>query len=216
MTSAWHCGRIVAGHGVASGRDPGSPYPLGTIAMQQPFFMARGLDLSDCWQGTLNLAFDPLEVVLNDADFTFPMVRWTDRHPPETFSFWRVEIHSSSSEPTAGWIYQPHAETKQRHWQPATVIELLAPRVDGLTTGSELFIRDLKDRIRLIDGVRLRARLLEALKFRVLASQQDFFDDNGRSTRRSWLSSHHPEALVLPDHHLDKVWQQAKDLYTEL
>ena len=33
-------GRIVSGHGVASGRSDGSPYPAGTIAMQAPVFLS--------------------------------------------------------------------------------------------------------------------------------------------------------------------------------
>ena len=117
--------------------------------MQRPYFRELGLDLDPCWNGTLNLSFSPLEVVLHDADHTFNDVNWTDRHPPETFSFWRVHIRIPFESPVEGWIYQPHPETKQIHWQPPTVIELLAPNLGSLIPGCDLEILDPDDRIRL-------------------------------------------------------------------
>ena len=45
----WIRTTLVSGHGVASGGSTTSPYPEGTIAMQQPLFAQLGLDLSDCW-----------------------------------------------------------------------------------------------------------------------------------------------------------------------
>ena len=62
---------------------------------------------------------------------------------------------------------------------------------------------------------RLRSRLLESLKFRVLASQDLFFRDTAGDQRRDWLRRVHPEALELEDRDLDRVWNQAKQLYTE-
>ena len=38
-------GVIIQGHGVASGQGE-TPYPRGSIAMQKPFFLERGLDLA--------------------------------------------------------------------------------------------------------------------------------------------------------------------------
>jgi hypothetical protein len=79
----WIRTTLVCGHGVASGRSTTSPYPEGTIAMQRPLFAQLGLDLSDCWPGTLNLSVAPLEVQLRDPDHTFPHLHWTDLHPPK-------------------------------------------------------------------------------------------------------------------------------------
>mgnify|MGYP004244953261 CR=1 FL=1 len=87
----WIPAVLVRGHGVASGRSTTSPYPGGTIALQLPFFADLGLDLLHCWPGTLNLSVAPLELRLRDPDHRFPLVHWTDHHPPETFSFWRIE-----------------------------------------------------------------------------------------------------------------------------
>ena len=62
--------------------------------------------------------------------------------------------------------------------------------------------------------IRVRHRLLEFLKFRVLASQQTFEADT-MSNRQQWLSTMFPEALQLSEKELDQVWSQARWLYTE-
>ena len=71
-------GTVIAGHGVASGRESDSPYPAGTIALQRPFFQDLGLDLTDCFEGTLNVSVAPMELVLRDPDHTFECVDWSD------------------------------------------------------------------------------------------------------------------------------------------
>jgi len=62
---------------------------------------------------------------------------------------------------------------------------------------------------------RVRAVLLEFLKFRVLAAQQTFFSDETPEHRRAWLARVHPQALVLSDQQLDAVWKQAQQLYAD-
>ena len=215
MSADWLTGRLCAGHGVASGTSNESPYPDGTIRMQVPAFKAFGLDLSGCYFGTLNIDFAPLEVSLSDPDHLFEKLRWTELHPPETFSFWTVEIKASETEFVNGWIYYPHPETKERHWQPPTMLELLAPHLSGIEPGSTIQLRDQNGRIKLVDTIRLRARLLEFLKFRVLASQQTFFEADTLLKRQQWLSTMFPEALQLSEQNLDRVWTQARSLYTE-
>ena len=207
-------GTVIAGHGVASGRASDSPYPAGTISLQRPFFQDLGLDLADCFEGTLNVSVAPMELMLRDPDHTFECVDWSDRHPPETFSFWRIELIVDNVA-TPAWVYRPHPETKHRHWQPPSMVEVLSPFRRGLTTGSVVSLHDPRQRFRLIDGIRLRARLLEFLKFRVLASQASFFEAEHHVSRRDWLQSLHPEALQLSDDDLDRVWEQARTLYTE-
>ena len=61
--------------------------------------------------------------------------------------------------------------------------------------------------------IRAKAVLLEFLKFRVLAAEDDFFANNGRQHRREWLSVMHPQSLVLTDEQIDQVWIQAQALY---
>ena len=65
------------------------------------------------------------------------------------------------------------------------------------------------------EAIRARHRLLEFLKFRVLASQQTFFEADTLLKRQQWLSTMFPEALQLSEQDLDRVWSQARMLYTE-
>ena len=215
VTQEWIQGEIQQGHGVASGKNAQSPYPNGTIAMQAPFFKDLGLDLFNFWPGTLNISFKPLEVVLSNPDFTVENMSWTNLHPPETFSFWKVKLCRLDDCVVKGLIYYPHPETKSRHWQAASTLEVLAPWIENLDYGCPLKIKAAAGSLQLIDGCRLRAKLLEFLKFRVLASPIQFFSDTSIDGKRKWLKSTNPEFLALPDHDLDDVWKQAKSLYTE-
>ena len=65
------------------------------------------------------------------------------------------------------------------------------------------------------ERIKTRSMLLEFLKFRVLAAGQEFFDGTGLEHRRQWLALVHPQALALSDEELEKIWNQARILYTE-
>jgi hypothetical protein len=215
MTPGLFEGVVQQGHGVASGANTESPYPKGSIAIQSPFFKELGLDLSRYWQGTINLSFKPLEIVLSNPDYTFKNMYWTDLHPPETFSFWNIKIRTLDNDGFNGLIYYPHPETKSRHWQSSSTLEVLSPRIANLGYGCPLQVLAAEGCLQLIDGVRLRAKLLEFLKFRVLASPEQFFTDTSHQGKREWLRITNPEFLVLPNADLDYVWTQAMNLYTE-
>lgn len=213
-------GVLRQGHGVASGRAADSPYPAGTISLQAPFFAAAGLDLSPYQAATLNLDFSPGEWRLQHPDHHLEQLRWTEHHPPETFSFWRCLLRplATESDPEGPWIsaliYYPHPETKQAHHQPAGALELLAPPLGSVHPGAAFELRVDGRRCRLIQPARLRARLLEFLKFRVLAAQEAFFEIS-LPELRAWLQIHWPEACDLGDLDLERTLEQARVLYTE-
>lgn len=137
-------GELRKGYGVASG--PSADYPHGALERQVPIFKSRGLDLSDCFLGTLNLDIHPHVFEIVKPEFTFRAVRWTDLHPPEDFSFSRCQIFPDDGE-YDGWIYYPHPETKLRHFQNPSLLEVMAPFVPGLSTGQMLRIRLNPDRV---------------------------------------------------------------------
>jgi hypothetical protein len=225
----WVRCRLVAGHGVASGRAATSPYPAGTIHLQAPYFAARGIDLSPFFAGTLNLEAARGHWRLRDPDARVEALEWTDRHPPETFSFWHCRLRVPAAAAAVGsaglgaLIYYPHPETKRAHHQAPSCLELLAPWIPGLHPGAELELGVDPRRCRLIDPARLRARLLEFLKFRVLAAQEEFFvaflvpqssaGELDASRFRNWLQSLWPEALDLDDADLLATLEQARQLY---
>lgn len=130
-------GVVEPGHGVASGRAEDSPYPAGTIALQAPIFQALGLDLSPFFPGTLNVSIAPYGFILHQPDYQFRRVHWTDRHPPEDFSFMECRVIYQDRS-YAGLIYYPHPETKRVHFQQSTVLEVLVPWIEGVAYGDRL------------------------------------------------------------------------------
>ena len=135
MSEAWPCipGVIIQGHGVASGQGA-SPYPRGTLEMQKPFFLARGVDLSPYYEGTLNISIAPRAFAMTRPAITLRRVEWTKLHPPEDFSFSPCRL-TAGGVTADGLVYYPHPETKIRHFQDPAMIEVLAPWIDGLSYG---------------------------------------------------------------------------------
>jgi hypothetical protein len=132
-------GEVVPGYGVASGRSLDSPYPAGTIEMQMPFFQSLGLDLSDCFAGTINLSIEPYCFKLLNPAHTFHQVSWAPGFPPETFSFCPVQLQFQQLN-YPGWLYYPHPETKIGHFQSDRLMEILAPLIPDLHDGDRLVL----------------------------------------------------------------------------
>ena len=128
-------GILVEGYRVASG--PSKDYPYGALDRQRPIFKARGLDLSSYFNGTLNIDISPHTFKLVKPEFTFHHVEWTDLHPPEHFSFSRCKVVFRDVE-YGGWVYYPHPETKLRHFQNPSLIEVIAMPVPKIGYGDEL------------------------------------------------------------------------------
>lgn len=132
MRGLWVTGSVVAGHGVASGRSADSPYPAGTIALQAPAFLREGIDLSRFFAGTLNVDLAP-HVPQPAAAVFDRRLRWHGELE-ERFVLMPVRLRAAGREHAGLWYY-PHPATKPAHAQPATVVELLLPWIDGLATG---------------------------------------------------------------------------------
>jgi hypothetical protein len=128
-------GIVVEGHRVAS--QASRDYPYGTIDKQKPFFKALGLDLESFYSGTLNVSIAPLTVEIIAPEYTFRQVAWTDLHPPEDFSFspCRVRFGNAGYD---GYVYYPHPETKKRHFQAASILEILAEQIPAVSYGDEV------------------------------------------------------------------------------
>lgn len=141
MPTDWQrvSGIVQQGHGIASGQAADSPYPESSIQLQQPHFQALGLDLSPYFLGTLNISIAPHQFVMQSPAYTFPLVRWTERHPPETFSFSPCQIEFGGQSYEA-LVYYPHPETKERHFQNPSILEILAPRIGGIEYGDRVVL----------------------------------------------------------------------------
>lgn len=128
-------GIVVEGYRVASG--PSKDYPYGALDRQRPIFKERGLDLSSYFNGTLNIDISPRIIEIIQPEFTFRNVAWTDLHPPEHFSFSRCKVVFRGVE-YDGWVYYPHPETKLRHFQEPSLLEVITKSIRGIGHGDEL------------------------------------------------------------------------------
>ena len=128
-------GILVEGYRVASG--PSKDYPYGALDRQRPIFKARGLDLSGYFNGTLNIDISPFTFTMVKPEFTFQHVEWTDLHPPEHFSFSHCRVVFKDIEYN-GWVYYPHPETKLRHFQNPSLLEVIAKPITGIGYGDEI------------------------------------------------------------------------------
>ena len=139
-------GILVRGHQVAS--RPSKDYPYGTIEKQKPFFTALGLDLCEYFNGTLNISIAPLTFEMSSPKLTFPLVEWTDLHPPETFSFSRCKVIFNGAE-FQGWVYYPHPETKERHFQNPSLLEVIAHEIPNIHYGDSVEVEVNLDEVTL-------------------------------------------------------------------
>jgi hypothetical protein len=128
-------GIVVEGHRVAS--EPSKEYPYGSLERQKPFFKAGGLDLERFFPGTLNISIAPLRFEMVKPAYTFRQITWTDRHPPEDFSFSPCKVHYQGSE-HEGYVYYPHPQTKIRHFQNPSLIEVITDRIPEIGYGASL------------------------------------------------------------------------------
>lgn len=128
---------VVKGHQVASGTAKDSPYPAGTIVLQKPFFAALGINLAAMFEGTLNLSVAPCEFKILQADYQAKAVKWLPDFPAEDFSFVVCRVEYAESH-FPGLVYYPHPETKVRHFQKASLIEVLCPFIEGIDYGDSV------------------------------------------------------------------------------
>ena len=130
-------GILVQGHQVAS--RPSAAYPYSSLEKQKPHFKDRGLDLSAYFNGTLNISIEPLKFEMTRPELTFPLVEWTDLHPPETFSFSRCKVRFEGKS-YEGWVYYPHPETKKTHFHNPSLIEVITYKIANLKYGDTIEI----------------------------------------------------------------------------
>jgi hypothetical protein len=130
-------GVVARGHRVASGRAEDSPYPTGTIEMQTPFFIERGLDLRPFHPATIGVSCRPLVFGLNAPEYTFRSVKWLADHPAEDFSFSRCRL-LFEGKVYDGLVYYPHPDTKIGHFHDSSTLEVIAPFIEGIDYGVEV------------------------------------------------------------------------------
>ena len=142
-------GVIVAGYQVASG--PSKDYPYGTLEKQIPLFRQRGLNLERFHLGTLNVSIAPATFEMVNPEYTFRQVAWTDLHPPEDFSFSRCTVIFRGAS-YAGYVYYPHPETKKRHFESASLLEIISVYIPEIRYGERVELELNVEEIRIQTG----------------------------------------------------------------
>ena len=142
-------GVIVEGYRVASG--PSKDYPYGTLEKQIPLFRQRGLNLERFHLGTLNVSIAPATFEMVNPEYTFRQVAWTDLHPPEDFSFSRCMVRFRGASYT-GYVYYPHPETKKRHFESASLLEIISVYIPEIRYGERMELELSADEIRIQTG----------------------------------------------------------------
>ena len=144
-------GVVVAGYRVASG--PSKDYPYGTLEKQIPLFKRLGLNLERFHPATINISIAPATFEMVNPEFTFRQVAWTDLHPPEDFSFSRCTVRFKSAS-HAGYVYYPHPETKKRHFENASLLEIITGFIPGIHYGELVELELNANEIRIQAGVK--------------------------------------------------------------
>ena len=143
-------GAVVEGYRVASG--PSKDYPYGSLEKQIPLFKERGLDLERFHHGTLNISIAPDTFKMANPAYTFRQVAWTDLHPPEDFSFSACSL-LFKGERVAGYIYYPHPETKKRHFENASILEVISSYIPGIKYGDQVDVEVNTDEVHIRTGI---------------------------------------------------------------
>lgn len=134
--------------GVASGKSDNQRYPKGTLNQQLPYFKEGGLDLSIYFLGTINLYISPYSFKIGKPKYYFDSIPWSDYIPPENFYFFDVTLFYRDKE-HKGLIYMPDPITKVDHIQEPAILELIQPKISGLSYGIKVCIEVVDEQIQL-------------------------------------------------------------------
>ncbi len=132
-------GKVIQGHGVASGKACDPRYPEGTLAKQLPLFRERGLDLGNYHLGTINLDIFPFRYKIIEPFKFISQLYWSEHIPAENFYFFNLLVYRKS-EQINGLIYMPDPETKVEHIKSSSTLELILPKINDLDYGDILII----------------------------------------------------------------------------
>lgn len=118
-------GTLVSGHGVASGKNR-DIYPKGSVELQYPFFKELGIDIGECYPGTLNVSIAPRTYEIKKPYRSVQDLLW---YPPrkmsENFDFARCLVQSENFL-ASGLVYRPDPKTKKVHFDKPEELQIIA------------------------------------------------------------------------------------------
>ena len=132
-------GIVVKGHQAASGMAKNPLYPEGTLVPQFPFFNRLGIPLKSFFPGTINIDISPKLFSMHGWDYEARQINWSPYISPEDFLFSRCELLHQQQAYDA-MVYYPTPETKEEHFQSASLVEILAEKVEDLQYGNSVVL----------------------------------------------------------------------------
>ena len=132
----WVQGNVVDGHGAASGSSGDPRFPSGTLALQFPHFAGAGIPIDGYVPATINVDL-PFELSPREPAARIEHLEWLAGYPAESFEFFDAKIGVAGVVHRA-LIYRPDPTTKPEFIQPDSVVEVLAPKIEGIGPGTPI------------------------------------------------------------------------------
>ena len=134
----WAPGRVVEGYGAASGSGGDARFPQGTLALQFPHFARAGIAIEGYVPATINVDL-PFDLVPRRPAARIESLEWLAGYPAETFEFFDAKIAMAGAARRA-LVYRPDPKTKPDFSQPDSVVEMLAPPIEGIGPGTPVSV----------------------------------------------------------------------------
>ena len=140
-------GRITRGRGIASGRgfDPNNSRITDSIRKQKPYFEGIVPEISEVFNGTINIDISPREFEILRPDYEVSC-EW-EKEIYEKFWFVRTILHHDNSL-HVGLLYYPCPGYLKKHKN--TIIEFLADWIVGIKIDDSVTIRYSPEQFRII------------------------------------------------------------------
>ncbi len=131
-------GVVTEGWKIASGLGKDNPFGGSTIKMQMPLFKERGLDLSGCYPGTLNVSIAPRTRTVLVKEPQYCGLKW-HLNRVENFFMFKCQLHFRGV-CYDGWVYYPDKSKRARHQHRPDTFEILAPLIPGIAYGDSIVL----------------------------------------------------------------------------
>lgn len=132
-------GIVIEGHKIASGLAKDNRFGGSTIEMQVPLFKERGLDLSHCFLGTLNISIAPRTRTVLAKGPNYCGLKWHPDRWPEDFFIFKCQVWFRGT-CYDGWVYYPDPSKKRFHQHKPDTFEILAPFIPEITYGDPVVL----------------------------------------------------------------------------
>ena len=129
-------GVVERGQGKAGKKS--TKYPKGTLRPQYPLFKERGLDLGNCFAGTLNVSIAPKTFKIVKPSHKFESVNWRN-NDPEDFLFCNCCVITPRYH-VKGFVYLPDPKTKRNKnaLDNPNHLQVIAPYIPGVGYGTSV------------------------------------------------------------------------------